>query len=152
MPDEWKPNQQKFGAQYKILGKDYTTPDLYAKVTGKSKYAEDFRAGFIAESPEKLRRLLQYFTAIQGSGVYPPVRCNAPEFSAVIGATGRVQPCFFIAGPAGARLPDLPGVLNGSEMRDLRRAIRAGERGECKTCVCSLWRNPVNFERAEVLL
>ena len=44
MPNEWKPNQQKFGAQYKVLGKDYTTPDLYAKVTGKSKYAEDFRA------------------------------------------------------------------------------------------------------------
>src|ERR1700728_5084143 len=44
MPSEWKPNQQKFGAQYKILGSDYTTPDLYAKVTGKSKYAEDFRA------------------------------------------------------------------------------------------------------------
>src|ERR1700751_483778 len=45
MPDsEWKPNQQKFGAKYKVLGKDYTTPDLYAKVTGQAKYAEDFRA------------------------------------------------------------------------------------------------------------
>jgi xanthine dehydrogenase molybdenum-binding subunit len=40
---EWKPNQQKFGAQYKLIGKDYATPDLYAKVTGKAKYAEDFR-------------------------------------------------------------------------------------------------------------
>src|SRR6202166_4307153 len=39
-----KAGQQKFGAQYKLIGKDYTTPDLYAKVTGKSKYAEDFRA------------------------------------------------------------------------------------------------------------
>src|ERR1700720_3080134 len=36
--------QQKFGAQYKLIGKDYATPDLYAKVTGKAKYAEDFRA------------------------------------------------------------------------------------------------------------
>jgi len=40
---EWKPNQQKFGPQYKLIGKDYPTPDLYAKVTGKAKYAEDFR-------------------------------------------------------------------------------------------------------------
>ena len=40
---EWKPNQQKFGTQYKLIGKDYPTPDLYAKVTGKAKYAEDFR-------------------------------------------------------------------------------------------------------------
>src|ERR1700720_4094299 len=36
--------QQKFGAQYKLIGKDYPTPDLYAKVTGQAKYAEDFRA------------------------------------------------------------------------------------------------------------
>src|SRR3984893_7974385 len=40
---EWKPNQQKFGSQYKLIGKNYPTPDLYAKVTGKAKYAEDFR-------------------------------------------------------------------------------------------------------------
>ncbi|HXP84057.1 MAG TPA: xanthine dehydrogenase family protein molybdopterin-binding subunit [Bryobacteraceae bacterium] len=29
---------------HKLIGKDYTTPDLLAKVTGKAKYAEDFRA------------------------------------------------------------------------------------------------------------
>ena len=28
----------------KLVGQNYTTPDLIAKVTGKSKYAEDFRA------------------------------------------------------------------------------------------------------------
>ena len=31
-------------ADNKLVGKNYTTPDLIAKVTGKSKYAEDFRA------------------------------------------------------------------------------------------------------------
>ena len=44
MPSEWKPNEQEFSTQYKLLGKDYPAPDLYAKVTGKSKYAEDLRA------------------------------------------------------------------------------------------------------------
>ena len=29
---------------YKLIGKNYQTPDLIAKVTGKSKYAEDYRA------------------------------------------------------------------------------------------------------------
>src|SRR5882724_8595277 len=67
-------------------------------------YPEDFRSGFIAESPEKLRRILRYFNAIHGFGPYPPVRCNAPEFSAVIGATGHVQPCFFISGPSDAQI------------------------------------------------
>ena len=31
-------------APYKLIGKNYTTPDLIAKVTGKAKYAEDYRA------------------------------------------------------------------------------------------------------------
>src|SRR5207237_4148598 len=31
-------------ADSKLVGQDYTTPDLRAKVTGRSKYAEDFRA------------------------------------------------------------------------------------------------------------
>lgn len=29
---------------YKLIGKNYSTPDMVAKVTGKSKYAEDYRA------------------------------------------------------------------------------------------------------------
>ena len=121
-------------------------------------HVEDFRSGFIAESPQKLRRILQYFTAIRGFGPYPPVRCNAPEFSAVIGATGRVQPCFFISGPSAARISgaglggDLAGVLNGGGMSALRTAIREGRRAECKTCVCSLWRDPASLETSARLL
>jgi xanthine dehydrogenase molybdenum-binding subunit len=30
--------------RYKLIGKNYTTPDLLAKVMGRSKYAEDYRA------------------------------------------------------------------------------------------------------------
>ena len=33
-----------FGTGFNLVGKNYTTPDLIAKVTGRSKYAEDFRA------------------------------------------------------------------------------------------------------------
>ena len=126
-------------------------PVLDAILTAMQRdHLEDFRSGFIAESPAKLRRILQYFAAIRGAGAYPPVRCNAPEFSAVIGATGRVQPCFFIQGPAEARLgcggppagADLGQVLNHVGMADLRAGIRAGARPECKTCVCSMWRDP----------
>ncbi len=31
-------------ADHKLVGRNYTTPDLVAKVTGKARYAEDFRA------------------------------------------------------------------------------------------------------------
>jgi Fe-coproporphyrin III synthase len=106
-------------------------------------FSDEFRSGFIAESPDKLRRLLAYFQALRGQARYPEVRCNAPEFSAVIGATGRVQPCFFIPGPADAQVGDcFATALNGSSLAALRADIRAGRRGECKTCTCSLWRDP----------
>jgi MoaA/NifB/PqqE/SkfB family radical SAM enzyme len=108
----------------------------------EQRHAEEFRSGFIAESPQKLRRILQYFSAIHGRTSYPAVRCNAPEFSAVIDAQGRVQPCFFIAGPPGTQMRgDLLGALNSGPMAALRQDIRAGRRVECKTCVCSMWRD-----------
>jgi radical SAM protein with 4Fe4S-binding SPASM domain len=108
-------------------------------------YAADFRSGFIAESPHKLRKIHQYFAAVCGTAGYPSVRCNAPEVSAVIDARGRVSPCFFIGGPANARWrEDLGEALNADTMVDLREDIRAGKRPECKTCVCSLWREPAN--------
>jgi xanthine dehydrogenase molybdenum-binding subunit len=33
-----------YGAGHKLIGKDYQTADLYAKVTGQAKYAEDYHA------------------------------------------------------------------------------------------------------------
>jgi MoaA/NifB/PqqE/SkfB family radical SAM enzyme len=106
-------------------------------------HAEDFRSGFIAETPAKLRRLHQYFSAVCGSGAYPPVRCNVAEFSAVVGADGRVSPCFFIPGPP---LPGGPAGLahdlNTDAMLALRGDILRGSRPECTRCVCSMWREP----------
>lgn len=113
-------------------------------MTLEREHAEDFRTGFIAESPEKLRRqLLGHFTAVRGLGPFPPVRCNAPEFSAVIDARRRVSPCFFIGGPPQAVVTDdLDATLNGEDMAALRASIRRGERVECSRCVCSIWRDP----------
>ncbi|MGH8220135.1 MAG: radical SAM/SPASM domain-containing protein [Steroidobacteraceae bacterium] len=109
-------------------------------------HASDFESGLIAEAPRKLWRILEYFTAVCGLGPYPPVRCNAPEFSAVVDAREGVHPCFFIAGPhePGAR-GTLARALNGPAMQALRADIRAGTRAECARCVCSIWRdlNPV---------
>ena len=39
-----KTTERQYGAGYKLIGTNYATPDLYAKVTGQAKYAEDFRA------------------------------------------------------------------------------------------------------------
>ncbi len=119
-------------------------------------FAEAFRTRLIAESAQKLRqRILEYFKAVRGLGPFPPVRCNAPEFSAVLDARGHVSPCFFIGGPAQATMDDgvdLEGALNRDEMAVLRRTIRNGERAECARCVCSMWRDPGNSAADAALL
>jgi Fe-coproporphyrin III synthase len=106
------------------------------------RYAADFASGFIAEDPAKLARILQYYQALHGLAAFPVVRCNAPEFSAVYTATGRVQPCFFIPGPAGLPAHRLAQNLLAPEMQQLRADIRCGARPECARCVCSMWREP----------
>jgi Fe-coproporphyrin III synthase len=104
-------------------------------------HVEDFRTRFIAEFPAKLRRLRDYFAALRGIGAFPPVRCNSPEFSAVVGVDGRVAPCFFIPGPRLAPNTGLREALDSAPMSELREVIRAGGRRECERCVCSMWRD-----------
>jgi Fe-coproporphyrin III synthase len=112
--------------------------------------AQEFQSGFIAENPQKLRRILQYFSAIRGRGAYPAVRCNAPEFSAVVDAKGHAQPCFFIAGPP-PTASDLVSQLNSAPMMALRRDIRGNKRAECERCVCSMWRDLARASEPELM-
>ncbi|MCZ7545189.1 MAG: hypothetical protein M5R40_17440 [Anaerolineae bacterium] len=40
--------------------------------------ADDFASGFIAESPDKLRRLARYYAALNGDGDFPRYRATRP--------------------------------------------------------------------------
>jgi len=167
--------QDDFTSDLALSGDDLTVLDgILASMEGE--FAEEFGNHFIAESPQKLRRLHQYFAAVRGQASYPPVRCNAPEFSAVIDANARVQPCFFIPGPpqhslvapvtlraphpdALVRPPDAPAAtpdalaraLNSDAMVRLRATIRAGGRPECATCVCSMWRDTATLTSGDLV-
>jgi len=103
-------------------------------------HAADFVSHFIAERPAKLRKLHQYFAALTGAGDFPAVACNAPRFSAVIGADGQLQPCYFIPGTGPMTDVPLAQALNAPAAVALRRAIRTGQRAECARCVCSMQR------------
>ena len=90
--------------------------------------------GFILESPEKLRRIVEQFCA----PVAP--RCNAPWVSAVVESNGDVRPCFFhapIGNTAGATLGE---VLNGPKAVAFRESLDVSTDATCRRCVCSLWR------------
>ena len=90
--------------------------------------------GFIAETPQKLRRIIKRV---------PPV-CNAPWVSAVVEASGAVRPCFFHP-PIGQvdSSTTLFDVLNGSRAVAFRAALDVASNPVCRRCVCSLnWQPP----------
>ncbi len=119
-------------------------------------HAEDFRSGFIAESPQKLRRIWQYFRrypwagalpfgALQRAGIFCRDRCHRPRAALFLHPRAARSKVFGVGAGGDS---DLASTLNSDAMMGLRAAIRSGERAECKTCVCSMWREPDTFESA----
>ncbi|MDZ4764717.1 MAG: radical SAM protein [Chloroflexota bacterium] len=102
--------------------------------------AHDFATGRIAESPAKLRRMHAYFAAVLGLGAYPTVRCNAPHLSAVVEVDGSLRPCYFLPKMGKLNGASLNEAINAPDALALRAAYRNGERGECGTCVCPLYK------------
>lgn len=100
----------------------------------------DFAAGYIAETPEKLRRRLhQYFAALSGTGDFFPNDCNAPWVSAVIEADGTVRPCFFQPALGNIReAGSLDAVLNAAAAQAWRRGLDTHRNAICRKCVCSI--------------
>jgi MoaA/NifB/PqqE/SkfB family radical SAM enzyme len=103
-------------------------------------FAADFVSRRIAESPEKLRRMVDYFAAILGQQPFSPPRCNAPHLSVVIEVDGSLRPCYFL--PRMGRLNGAPlaETINSPDALALRAAYRAGKRRECAGCVCPLYK------------
>ena len=100
-------------------------------------YRADFESGFVAESPDKLRRLPQYYAALTGDGPFPSVRCNAPWVSVVLEADGAVRPCFFHRAVGNIR--DTPLVdLVTDNLRAFRSTLDVESDPTCARCVCTL--------------
>ena len=100
--------------------------------------AEDFASGFVAEAPDKFRRLGRYFRAMHGKEAFPEVRCNAPWVSAVIEADGTVRPCFFHDPIGKISEQGLAKVLNSEPARAFRRNLDVHTNPICQRCVCTL--------------
>jgi MoaA/NifB/PqqE/SkfB family radical SAM enzyme len=100
--------------------------------------AGDLASGFIAESPEKLRRLVRYFAALNEEGDFPAPVCNAPWVSAVIEADGSVRPCFFHPVLGNIHEGSLDQILNAPRAIAFRRTLDVARDATCRRCVCTL--------------
>jgi MoaA/NifB/PqqE/SkfB family radical SAM enzyme len=100
-------------------------------------HQRDFASRFVAETPEKLRRLPKYYTAQLGLGTFPQVSCNAPWVSAVIEADGAVRPCYFHRSIGNIRVKPLREILE-EEMHEFRSSLDVSQNAVCAKCVCTL--------------
>lgn len=102
----------------------------------------DGQDSFVAESPDKMRRIASYYLALSGQGEFPKVECNAPWVSTVVEADGTVRPCFFHRELGNVRGGDLGQILNSPEAIAFRRDLDVASDPICQKCVCSLNLSP----------
>jgi Fe-coproporphyrin III synthase len=98
----------------------------------------EYKSRFIAENPAKMSRIVQYYRAINGTGDFPPVVCNAPWISAVIETDGSVMPCFFHKPMGNIYEKDFLQIVNSKEAISWRRRLDMSNDPVCKKCVCTL--------------
>jgi len=101
-------------------------------------HAEDIRSGFVAESPEKLWRIVRHFRAQLGLEQPTSPRCNAPWTSAVVESDGTLRPCFFHPPIGNIHNGSLQEALNSEAALHFRSALDVRTNPICNRCVCSL--------------
>lgn len=102
-------------------------------------HTADFDSGFIVESPQKLRRIVQHFRAHVGQAVNAAPRCNAPWVSAVIEASGDVRPCFFHPVIGNIHRQKFADIVNSPDALRFRSNLDVRSNETCQRCVCSLY-------------
>jgi MoaA/NifB/PqqE/SkfB family radical SAM enzyme len=98
----------------------------------------EYDSKFIAERPEKMLRIVQYYKSINGVGKFSSPVCNAPWVSAVIESNGDVMPCFFHKPYGNIYNEELLNVLNSASAIRFRKELNMTKDPVCKKCVCSL--------------
>ncbi len=106
------------------------------------RHTADFANHFIAESPEKLRNIYNYYAAFYGHNPFPYKKCNAPWVSTVVEADGTVRPCFFHAPMGNIREQSLENILNSKESIRFRKELDIDKDSTCIKCVCYLHLSP----------
>ena len=128
--------------QHEILISEHELPKLQEVISRIISNTADFKTGFIAESPEKIQQIYQYYSAFYGLSAFPFKKCNAPWVSAVIEADGDVRPCFFHDTIGNIRDSSLAAILNSDKAIDFRKTLDMGKNLACLKCVCSLNLSP----------
>lgn len=114
-------------------------PELEAMIqTLVAGFKPEFEARFIAESPQKIQKIGQYYQAQHGLSDFPAKACNAPWVSVVVEADGAVRPCFFHDALGSVKEHSLEEIINSPAARNYRKNLNTQTNDTCVKCVCYL--------------
>jgi Fe-coproporphyrin III synthase len=125
-----------------LIGEDQLVELKKAVTDIIEKYSYGADRNFIAESPEKLRRIYDYYAAFYGHNPFPYKKCNAPWVSTVVEADGTVRPCFFHPGMGNIRENSLEEIINSDKSIRFRKELDINKDETCVKCVCYLHLSP----------
>ena len=103
-----------------------------------TEFKREYESKFIAESPQKMRKIVEYYKAVNGLSEFPSTVCNAPWVSAVIESDGSVMPCFFHKPYGNIYDGDFMEIINSPDAIDFRKKLNVHKDPICRKCVCSL--------------
>jgi MoaA/NifB/PqqE/SkfB family radical SAM enzyme len=128
--------------QHEILLSQKELPELQEVITRIVNNKDNFNTRFIAESPEKIQDIYNYYAAFYQLNPFPFKKCNAPWVSTVIEADGSVRPCFFHEVIGNIRDSSLANILNSDKAISFRKTLDLSTNPACVKCVCSLNLSP----------
>jgi len=129
--------------QHEILPRQTDLPELKSVIDILQVACHnDFATGYIAESPEKINKIYQYYAAFYGLNNLPYKKCNAPWVSTVIEADGTVRPCFFHEAYGNIKNDSLENIINGAGAINFRKQLDMDTNETCLKCVCYLNLSP----------
>jgi MoaA/NifB/PqqE/SkfB family radical SAM enzyme len=125
--------------QHEILLSEEDLPALKNVIQKLVKdFQPEFENHFIAESPEKIYKIYEYYAAFYGLNSFPYKKCNAPWVSTVVEADGTVRPCFFHKPFGNIREQTLDKILNSEKAIKFRKNLDIENDPTCIKCVCYL--------------
>jgi Fe-coproporphyrin III synthase len=131
------------GRQFEIAPSQDELVELSAMIENVIKeHRDDIEKGFVVESPEKLRKISQHYSAFHGLSHYPYKKCNAPWVSAVIEPDGNLRPCFFHEVMGNIREHSLEEIINSRDALAFRKSLDIARNETCAKCVCYLNLSP----------
>ena len=129
--------------QHEILLTEKELPELKAIIEGLiSENTANFNSHFIAESPEKMMQIYDYYAAFYGLNPFPFKKCNAPWVSTVVEADGTVRPCFFHEAYGNIKNESLDKIINSESAIEFRKQLDIDKNDTCIKCVCYLNLSP----------